>query len=114
MNGLAFCSVDGRVARSQDYDATFIKLLERVQEWRPDLFAPNENIRDRYGISCSLHKGSMSEAKIARISEPEINLMNQWRKVERAAGWQPKFYMQEHYSEVKMMLKPLLHYPMAL
>ena len=80
--------MDGREARSRDCNATFIDLLERVQEQRPDLCALDETIRDHYGISHSLCKGSMSEAKakIAGISDPEINLMNQWRKVERQSS----------------------------
>jgi len=113
-NGPAFCDEDGGVARSRDFEATFIEMLERVQARRPDVFAPGERISKTHGISRSLWKGSNTEAKAANISQPDIDAMNRWRKVERAAGRQPSFNMHEHYSEVRMMLRTLLCYPQAL
>jgi len=43
-NGPAFCDEDGGVARSWDFEAPFIKMLERVQARRPDVFAPGKRL----------------------------------------------------------------------
>jgi len=102
------------VARSQDYEATFLEMLEKVQERQPELFGPNEKLGETHGLSRSMRKGSNTEAKAAGVPQSDIDGMNRWRKVEHAAGRQPKFNMHEHYSEVKMMLKSLLRYPKAL
>lgn len=48
------------------------------------------------------------------MPETEVNRMNRWRKVERAAGRQPKFHMMEHYTEVVITLAALLRHPTAL
>lgn len=114
VRGPAFCDTNGDVARSGDVDALFIQAVERVQARRPDLFKPGDEIAKSHGISRTLRKGSNSEALAAGVTEPEINRMNRWRKVERAAGRQPKFHMIEHYAEVLIMLAALLRYPSAL
>jgi hypothetical protein len=101
------------MSRSRDYDQTFLEILERVQERRPGLFLPGENLAETHGISRSLRKGSMSEAQAAGVMEADINRMNRWRKVERAMGRQPN-HMMEHYTSVRIAIKTLLQYPTAL
>jgi hypothetical protein len=99
--GPAFCSDDGQVALSHDFDDMFIEMLVRVQARRPEIFKLGEEISEMHGISQSLHKGSNSEAQATGILILEVDRMNRWRKVEHVAGCQPKFQMNEHYAEVK-------------
>ena len=112
--GPAFCDERGNVAQSSEYDATFIEVLERLQARQPEIFLPGENLLETHGISHLLRKGSNLEVQAAGIPQPEVERMNRWRKVERAAGRQPRFHMIEHYMSVKIALKSLLHYPTAL
>jgi hypothetical protein len=114
VRGPAFCNAAGEVARSSDVDALLIQVLERLQARKPKLFRQGEDILRTHGISHSLHMGSNLEAQVAGILEAEINQMNRWRKVEQAAGRQPKFHMMEHYSEIFIVLAALLWYPSAL
>ncbi len=55
--GPAFCSDDGQVALSHDFDDMFIEMLVRVQARRPEIFKLGEEISEMHGISQSLHKG---------------------------------------------------------
>jgi hypothetical protein len=103
-----------QVARSSDIDALFIQVLERVQARKLEFFRPGEDILRTHGISCSLRKGSNSEAQVVGIPEAKINQMNRWRKVERVAGLQPKFHMMEYYTEILIALAALLQYPSTL
>jgi hypothetical protein len=112
--GPAFFDRKGDMSRSQDYDQMFPEMLERIQERRPELFLPGENLADTHGISRWLRKGSMLEAQAAGVIEAEINRMNPWRTVERAMGRQPKFHMMEHYTLVRIAIKTLVRYPTAL
>jgi hypothetical protein len=112
--GLAFCDEKGDMSRSWDFDEMFLKIMERVQEHRPELFLPGENLSKMHGISHSHQKGSMSEAQPAGVKEADVIQMNRWRKVERAKGQQPKFQMMEHYTSVRIAIKTLLQYPATL
>jgi hypothetical protein len=86
--------------RSQDFDETFIEMLEWVQECQLKLFLPVKNLSEMYRISYSLQKGSMSEAQATGVDKADVNWMNIW-KVEWAKGQQPKFHIPSCQESVR-------------
>ena len=112
--GPAFCDEMGRVEQSRTYDAVFHDMLERVQARRPDLIPLTVNVRNDFGVSRTLRKGSTSVAKIQGVDPADVDAFNRWRKVEAAKGRRPNLSMQELYADIILMLKVRLRYPLAL
>eukprot|EP00980_Cylindrotheca_fusiformis_P023557 scaffold10595_cov116-Cylindrotheca_fusiformis.AAC.1 len=109
-NGWIFRQPDGEQAKIGQYDEEFITRLIRVQGRRPDLFEPNLEVVDVYGLRRSPRRGSTSEATNAGVRREVIELNNRWRKFERAKGRNPSMDMASHYTEVRLMLKSFLEY----
>jgi len=112
--GPAFCGPDGRVARTSTYEMIILDALAGVQARRPDLIDPGANVYEEYGINRSLRRGSTTRARNAKVSEPDIDIINRWRKFEEAKGSRPSLNMRDHYSEIRQMVPALLRYPQAL
>jgi hypothetical protein len=47
-----------------------------------------------------LRESMDSRAREMGVLEPDIDLINQWRKVERAEGMKPNMPVRDHYTEV--------------
>jgi len=113
-SGPAFCDENGRCVKSKVYQTVFHDLLEDVKFQNPELFTVDSDIREDYGISRSMRRGSATRATEAGVSATVIDLINRWRTVERAEGGQPVFRMREHYSEIRALMTKLLEYSRLL
>ena len=91
----------------------FCRELTRVQEQRPDLIKPQEDVEDIYNIRSSLRRGSQTTAREAGVSGPDIDLINRWRGVE-ATGGRASGAMRDYYTEIRLMHKRLLVYSKSL
>jgi hypothetical protein len=75
----------------------------------PDLFPPNVNIEDNYGIPRSCRQGLSTEAANQEVPSKIFEMICRGRKVEnRAQGRAPNLGMREHCMEVKQALKVFL------
>jgi hypothetical protein len=99
-HGPAFCDEAGEVARMSDYEEIFYEILRDIQDQRPDLIAPEVEVEQIYGFYRSFRRGSTTRATELGVSETAIDLVNRWRKVERAGGMQPSMAVRDHYTEV--------------
>jgi hypothetical protein len=99
-HGPAFCDEAGEVARMSDYEEIFYEILRDIQDQRPDLIAPEVEVEQIYGFYRSFRRGSTTRATELGVSETAIDLINRWRKVERAGGMQPSMAVRDHYTEV--------------
>jgi hypothetical protein len=88
----------------------FYEELNWVQMRYPDLFAPNVNIEDDYGIARSCWQGLSTEAANQGTPSGIIAMICRWRKVERAQGRAPNLGRREHYMEVTQALEAFLQY----
>jgi len=110
-SGPAFCGKGKlEVARMRDYEEVFFDLLETVMEDKPELFDKDCNIREWYGLFRSLRRGSNSLATLLKVRKEIRELMNRWSKVERAQGTQASLPMNEHYSDIKLLVTTYLDY----
>ena len=112
--GPAFCDEKGRCVKAKAYQTVFHDLLEEVKFRAPELFTVDSDIREDYGISRSMRRGSATRATEAGASAPLMDLINRWRTVERAEGGEPVFRMREHYSEIRALMTKLLEYSRLL
>jgi len=79
-----------------------------------NLVDPDCDVFEEYGMTRSFRQGSDSRAHAAGVLESTIDLMNRWRKTERAQGRLAHLKMNAHYSDVRLLLKKFLPYSQAL
>ena len=55
----------------------------------------DHNIREYCSINRSFRRGSSTAAQLANVATEVVELINCWKKIERAKGKQPSFMMIE-------------------
>jgi hypothetical protein len=114
LNGFVFSDKKGKQAKASTLEPSFFAQLNWVRTRYPDLFPPNVNIEDDYGIPRSGRRGSSTEAANQGVPSEIIEMICRWRKVERAQGRAPNLGMREHYMEVSQALETFLKYSRPL
>jgi len=69
---------------------------------------------EEFGILCSFHRGATSTARVRKLPEEVINLTNRWWKFKQAKGQRPRLTMQDHYSDIKILIPELVAFSKAL
>jgi hypothetical protein len=114
LNGFVFSDKKNKQAKASTLEPSFFEQLNWVRIRYPDLFPPNVNIEDDYGIPRSGRRGSSTEAANQGVPSEIIEMICRWRKVERAQGRAPNLGMREHYMEVSQALETFLKYSRPL
>jgi hypothetical protein len=94
-----------------------MEILDRfraVQEKHDGLIKSDVSVYEEFGISRSFRRGATTEARNQKVSENDINLMNHWRNFEKAGGKRPRMRMQDHYSDIALMIPSLLRFSFRL
>ncbi len=110
-HGPDFCNEEGNVAQMSEYEETFYDVL---QEQRPDLIGPDIDIEQIYGFYRSFRQGATTRAREMGVSEMDIDLINGWRKLERAQGMMPSLPVRDHYTEVVQLKSSRLRFSKPL
>jgi hypothetical protein len=113
-HGFVYADKKGKQTKASTLEPRFFELLNWVKNRHPDLFPPNVNIEDDFGIPRSCRRGSSTEAANQGVPAEIIEMMCRWRKIERAQGRQPNLGMREHYMEVTQALEAFLQYSRPL
>jgi hypothetical protein len=113
-SGPVFRDNKGDKAKARMYEYEILSRLERVQHSNPDIIPLTVNVHDEFGVSRSFRRGSNTQAREQGVSEAEVNLNNRWCQVEHSRGRRPKRNMQEHYTDVRLLLNKLLRYSRLL
>ena len=111
--GWAFKSKTGNKVRQSDLQEDFFDLLEEVQV-STTLLGDNVDVRENYGLSRSLRRGSNTHAHNMGVSESRIELNNRWRKFFYAGGKRPTMGIRDSYIQVKQAMPALLEYSSPL
>ena len=77
--GFLFGSETNPTPKLSDFEDDFYRLLERVQQARPDLIPPNLEVREEFGILRSLRRGVTAHAINIKVPDKLIELINRWR-----------------------------------
>jgi hypothetical protein len=88
--------------------------LHVVQTQRPALISKEVKVYEEFGISRSFHQGATTKAQNRGMSESDINAMNRWCNIENVKDRHPEPKMQDHYSDISMMIPTLLRLLLAL
>jgi hypothetical protein len=113
-HGPAFSDARGNLINSRWLAQEVLDRLHLVQTRRPDLISMEVNVHEEYGISRSFRRGATTEARNRGVQQGDIDTMNRWRNVENAKGKRPRVKMQDHYSDIRMMIPTLLRFSAAL
>ncbi len=113
-HGPAFSDDRQRVIDPRWLETEILDRFRFIQEKRPTVIPPEVQVYEEFGISRSFRRGATTEARNQKVSENVINLMNRWRNFEKAGGKQPRMKMQDHYSDIALMIPSLLRFSQAL
>jgi hypothetical protein len=114
LHGFVYSDKKGKQTKASTLEPRFYEQLHWVRIRYPDLFPPNVNIEDDFGIPRSCRRGSSTEAANQGVPSPIIEMICRWRKIERAQGRAPNLSMREHYMEVSQALETYLKYSRPL
>ena len=109
----AICEADGTLMESSKINSEFLDQLERIQRELPMLIGDKVKVRQRYGISRSLRRGSRTRAQKMRVEKDIVELINRWSRYESVRG-RPSLTMFEHYAEMKQLLDIFVIYSESL
>eukprot|EP00804_Cyclotella_cryptica_P012529 CCRYP_017722-RA/>CCRYP_017722-RA protein AED:0.41 eAED:0.41 QI:0/-1/0/1/-1/1/1/0/326 len=112
-SGYAFCDSNGQPPSPTEYNALVRHYIQIIQEEDENLFDTKSDIT-RYGISRTFRKTSETRARRAGIPKEQVEMVNQWRKVECAGGRKPNFDMADHYSDASQLGTLMWRYSYAL
>jgi hypothetical protein len=113
-HGPAFSSERGEVVDPRWIEMEILDRLRAIQERDSSVIKEDVQVYEEYGISRSFRRGATTEARNQRVSESDINLMNRWRNFEKAGGKRPRMRMQDHYSDITLMIPSLIRFSQAL
>jgi hypothetical protein len=114
LHGFVYSDKKGKQTKASTLEPRFYEQLHWVRIRYPDLFPPNVNIEDDFGIPRSCRRGSSTEAANQGVPSHIIEMICRWRKIERAQGRAPNLSMREHYMEVSQALETYLQYSRPL
>jgi hypothetical protein len=114
IHGPAFCDSAGSTVEAYNYEGAIIARLVEVKDKCSDIIGPDVNLLEDFGVSRSFRRGSTLMARARGIDDRQVELINGWRKFEQARGRRPVLPMQEHYSDVKILIPEMLKYSQGL
>ena len=112
-NGWAFKREDGTKMKQADLQNDFYALMDEVQD-TTQLIDRRVDIREEYGLSRCLRRGSNTHAHNMGVSASQIELNNRWRKFFYAGGKRPGMGIRDSYIQIKQAMPALLKYSSAL
>lgn len=114
IRGPAFCNSNGKVACSVDYESAFVERLQVVQSTQPGVIPSDLDLSESFGISRSFRRGATSVARTRGVDDKLVGLINRWRKFESARGARPAMAMEEHYSDIAILIPQTIKFSQAL
>ena len=99
---------------SQDFRlrSNVLPYLHKLRSSRPALFS-EATMMDMFLLRRSMRRGAIV-ATTGRVDGPVIDLINRWRKKEKAKGTQPSLNMHQTYSTVRAMYPTMKAYSKAI
>jgi hypothetical protein len=116
--GPAISNLQGRVFEPRAMNDALLKVLEDIFESHRDLFPPTittrESLCQKYQAFRTLQRTSDTRALEMKVGQPDIDLVNRWKTVEKADGSRPARPMRQWYAEFALLLAPFLRYTWAM
>jgi hypothetical protein len=113
-HGPAFGDRYGETLEASFVEGLIADRLQTIKDTRPGLIPHEINCYEHFGISRSFRRGATSTARARGVDRDTVNLTNRWRKFENAKGRQPRLSMQDHYSDIVILIPVLVKFSQAL
>ena len=117
-NGPAVSNVKGKILSTQSVNDCFLEALENVYEAKQDLFPAKiqtlGDIKLCYHIYRSPRRTSDTRALEKNVSSTDIDIVNRWKKVEKADGKKIVGEMKHYYADVTLLMGPFKRYTSAM
>ena len=81
---------------------------------RSDLIPQGMDVKGKYSVNRSFHRGATTRAREVGVSEGTIAINNRWRQIERNGGSIPNLPMMELYTEISQTLLSQLRFSKSL
>jgi hypothetical protein len=114
VRGPLFGDDKGLVVRAKAIELELMERLQGIKDSQPGLIPSDVDIYEDFGISRSFRRGATSTARIRGVDDKYVNLINRWRNFEEAKGRRPTLSMQDHYSDIQILLPELMKFSLAL
>ena len=111
--GWVFAHKDGKRKKASDYEEGMMLLLENIQATN-NLIPLDVDVREEYGVYRSLRRGATTQARNQKVKTADIEMNNRWRKVEAAKSKAASLNIRDHYTEIKLAIKTLIRFSIAL
>jgi hypothetical protein len=113
-HGPAFGDKYGGTLSSGFIEDLIADRLQIIKNTRPGLIPNEVNCYEHFGVSRSFRRGATSTARARGVDRDTVDLANRWRKFENAKGRQPRLAMQDHYSDIAILIPVLTKFSQAL
>jgi len=113
-HGPAFGDRRGEVLEAGFIEGKIVDMLYELRAKSPTLVPQDVDFGEEFGISRSFRRGATSTARVRKLPEEVVNLTNRWQKFEHAKGRRPRLSMQDHYSDIKILIPELVAFSQAL
>lgn len=114
VKGPAFQDAVGGIMSSRVIEGALRERLQYLKEASPGLIPSDVDCFEDFGISRSFRRGATSTARTRGVTDKYVNLINRWRKFEGARGRRPTLAMQDHYSDIAILIPELVIFSQAL
>ena len=107
--GHLFAKRNGKRASLGDYDPLFKDYVERAMKSRSKLFSSMVAVKD-FSLRRSLRRGATAESENNKVDTVAIELINRWRKKEKARGAEAGLSMRQVYTQVSRAVVATLRF----
>jgi hypothetical protein len=114
VRGPLFGDDKGLVVRAKIIELELMEHLQGIKDSQPGLIPSDVDIYEDFGISRSFRRGATSTVWIRGVDDKYANLINRWWNFEEAKGRRLTLSMQDHYSDIQILLPELMKFSLAL
>jgi hypothetical protein len=116
--GPAICDLLGRQWTTAQANEILHELLCSLFDQDSSLFpshvSSHADIIVKYHLFRSFRHASDSRAIAKGLNLSDIQVVNRWHKVEKAAGQRPSYDMSQHYAQIDLLVDCFLRYTEAM
>jgi len=114
VRGPLFGDISGLVVKAKVIEMELMERLQGIKDSVPGLIPSDVDIYEDFGISRSFRRGATSTVRTRGVDDKYVKLINRWRTFEDAKGRRPTLSMQDHYSDIQILLPELMKFSQAL
>ena len=116
--GPLFVNNAGEQSSTSDMNEMFLEFLCEIYEENPKLFGLDitgvGDLSEKYNVFRSFRRGLESRAVAMKVSEADRNVVNRWKKKEKAGTGKVSHNIGQHYVDISMVRESFIRYTTAM